>query len=242
MKLRLFLLGCMFVSVSQPARAAEHLMHVGEVLLSKNGNTQIQYIELSDKNSEPFASTTYIVEIFDAAGASKGEIAINKTTLVAQQAAFFIATTQAATEFGKTADATLTITLDSNGTACFGKKGVAATTYIHCLKWGTATSPAGASSVGTGSAPSDGMSLSLQPNGSFAVVEPSPKAANNASASSTDMTGAPSSTDMAGAPAPDLTTVPTTNSGSCSVGGGLASSGTFLLLVAAALLLARRRA
>lgn len=247
MRLRFALIPSLALFTAAPVYAAEHLMHVGEVLLSKDGDTSIQYIELSDKAAEPFPAAAYIVEVFGADGTSKGTIALDKAKLVSDQATFFIPTAAAATAFGKAADATLTLALETNGTACFGKPGTP-NTYIHCLQWGTATAPAGTTGkVETGTSPPDGQSLSLQANGSYAVVAPSPKAANNAPAATADMAGATPSVDMAGStPGVDMASPSTPtkkDDGGCDVnGGGLASASTMLGLVGAAMLLSRRRA
>lgn len=247
MRLRFALIPSVALLTAAPVYASEHLMHVGEVLLSKDGDTSIQYIELSDKAGEPFPSAAYIVEVFGADGMSKGTIALDKTKLVSDQATFFIPTAAAATAFGKTADATLTLALETNGTACFGKPGTP-NTYIHCLQWGTATAPTGtAGKLATGASPPDGQSLSLQANGSYAVVAPSPKAANNAPAATGDMASSTPTGDMAGStPSVDMATgtPPTTkDDGGCDVGGGgLTGSLAMLGLVSGAMLLSRRRA
>lgn len=227
------------LALGSSAHAAEHLLHVGEVLTSKGGNEAIQYIELSDKNSEPFPSTEYVVEIFDAAGASQGEVALDKTKLIASQTAFWIATAAAATEFSKTADAALTIDLDpAGGTACFAKKVASANTYLHCLKWGTATTPTGTSAkLVSGDAPADGKSLQLQSDGSYKVAEPTPQAANVAPAGSGG--------DLATSSAPiDMTVKPsgTTKSEGCHLAGDLSGSIAMLLLMSLVVLALRRRA
>ncbi len=227
------------LALGSSAHAAEHLMHVGEVLTSKGASDAIQYIELSDKNNEPFPATAYVVEVFDATGASLGEVALDKTKLVASQTAFWIATAAAATDFGKTADATLTIDLDpAGGTACFAKKVASANTYIHCLKWGTATTPTGTSTkLESGDAPADGKSLQLQSDGSYKVAESTPQAANAAPVGTTG--------DMATSSAPvDMTVKPsgTTKSEGCHLAGDLSGSIAMLLLMSFVVLALRRRA
>src|SRR5690349_3963879 len=62
------------IFTSTTALADEHLMRVDEVLISKDNNTAIQFVELYDPALEPFPTNPYRLEIYDAVGVSKGMV------------------------------------------------------------------------------------------------------------------------------------------------------------------------
>jgi MYXO-CTERM domain-containing protein len=155
------------------ARAADHNMKVSEVGLSKGGDATAQFIELDDPFAEPFPASTYDLGIFDAAGASLGAVPLVSATLAANRTNFLVSTATANTKFGVTGNTLLTVTLPTNGQACFRRNG---TTNIHCVAWGTITTLI--TGADTGASPPDGMSLQRQPSGSYAVATPTPKAVN----------------------------------------------------------------
>lgn len=222
MKLRPALVATLFVLASAaPALAADHLMKVGEVMLSNQGSTTSQFIELEDPFNEPFPNAPYSLQLFDAAGASLGSVAL---TIPANTRRLLIATAAAATQFSVTAQATLTVTLPPNGQACFNNLSA----HIHCLAWGTVTSNViGLSGNDTVVAPPDGMSIQ-RVGTSYNLDTPSPGAVNTAvppdsSAADAGVDAAPPPPD-APSGSPDAPTGNPNNGGGggCSVGSGAA--------------------
>lgn len=140
------------LGLSAPALAADHNMKVGEVLLSQGGDGTAQYIELQDPG-EGFPATTYEIEIYDTNGGTLGVIPL---AIAGGTKRFLVATGAAATAFGVSADATLTVTLPTPGQACFEKSG---NTRIQCLSWGTVNTPVTGGFTDTGASPPDGQSL-----------------------------------------------------------------------------------
>ncbi|MGE0869893.1 MAG: hypothetical protein AB7P03_15110 [Kofleriaceae bacterium] len=151
---------------ASPAWAVEHGMKVGEVLLSNNGSTTAQYVELQDPG-ESFPNDPYSLEVFDAAGGALGSQSFDVESGTTRM---LYATTQAAIDFSLTPNATLTIALPASGQACFKQS----STLIHCLSWGTITSAVqGVYGTNTGEAPPDGMSLQ-RVGTQYAVGAPTP--------------------------------------------------------------------
>ncbi|MGE0549041.1 MAG: hypothetical protein AB7O24_18730 [Kofleriaceae bacterium] len=153
-------------AAASPAWAVEHGMKVGEVLLSNNGSTTSQYIELQDPG-ESFPNDPYSLEFYDGAGNSIGsqsfDVASTTTRMV-------FATAQAMTDFSLTPNGTLTVALPASGQACFKQS----STMIHCLSWGTITSAVqGMYGTQTGASPPDGMSLQRVSN-QYVVAAPTP--------------------------------------------------------------------
>jgi MYXO-CTERM domain-containing protein len=227
---------------SSSAFAADHLMKVGEVMISNQGSTSSQFIELEDPFGEPFPSPPYTLELFNAAGGSIGSVAL---TIPSGTLRILVATATAATQFGVTPQATLAVTLPTNGQACFNR----GTTRIHCFAWGTITSQIiAAGSNNTAGSPPDGMSIQLV-SGSYALGSPTPGAANTApvpdAAPTPDagvidappamMPDAAISIDAAGSGNPQN---PSDDDEGCSVG---ASASWFVLVALAGLVLLRRR-
>lgn len=162
----------LILASSSTAFAAEHLMRVGEVMLSNQGTTTSQFIELQDPG-ESFPGAGYSLKLFDAAGAGLGTITL---TVPPGTTRLVVATATAATQFGITPSAMLTIALPNNGQACFSN----GSANIHCLSWGTVTSAVpGGFGTDNGPTPPDGMSLQVV-SGVYTTGTPSPGAANTA--------------------------------------------------------------
>ncbi len=156
------------------AFAADHLMRIDEVMLSNQGSTASQFIEMEDPG-ESFPSPPYTLNIFDAAGNSLGTVPL---TIAAGTTRYLVATATAATQFGVTPNGTLAVALPANGQACFQRS----LFRIHCFAWGNVTSAIIASAGGvnsTGASPPDGMSVQSI-SGVYTVGTPSPGAANSA--------------------------------------------------------------
>ncbi len=240
MKRLSFLIVPAALAFSFPALANEHLMKVGEVLLSNSGDPTAQYVELVDLGNEQFPNPPYRLGIYDSAGASQGTIAL---TVDPGTKRLFVGTTAAASAFGVTNDAVLNIALPSPGQACFEK--TAGGARIHCLSWGTVATPVtGTSGTSNGAAPADSMSLQLIGT-NYVVTVPTPDAPNmvptpdagpNAGPDAGDAPGSPDS-GPGGPPADD-------DGGGCGCRAAsnesLASGG--LLLIAVIALSRRRRA
>lgn len=225
------------IAAPASAFAADHIMKVGEVLLSNNGSTTSQFVELEDSVQEPFPSPPYSIELFDAAGQSQGSQTI---TVPANTQRLLIATAQAQTDFGVTADAILTLTLPTNGQLCF-KRGASA--LIHCLRWGTITTPVPAQSgTNPGASPGDGMSLQRSGN-AYCVNTPTPDAANACPAVDAGpqppVDAATPDAPMIDAPGGNPSNPPPEEDDGCSVGGGASWFGLAFL---ALLVLLRRSA
>jgi hypothetical protein len=151
-----------------PAHAADHLMKIGEVLLSQGGDGNVQFVELQDPG-EPFPASNYEIEVYNTNGGSVGVVGL---VVPAGTRRFLVATTAAATAFGVTADQNLTVALPNPGQVCFEKNGA---TRIHCLSWGTVNTPVmGTSGTASGAAPGDGQSLALS-GASYVVGAPTPQ-------------------------------------------------------------------
>jgi MYXO-CTERM domain-containing protein len=221
------------------ALALDHIMKVGEVMVSNQGSTTSQFIELEDVVSEPFPDNPYTLQLFDAAGASIGNVSL---TIPASTQRFLIATPTAATQFGVTAQATLTVTLPANGQACFAKSAG----RIHCFGWGTITSQViAAGNTDMGASPPDGQSIQ-RVNNAYALGAPTPGAVNSApvpDASPSNDAGIdapPAMPDAAvsiDAPSGNPQN-PSDDDDGCSVG---ASASWFVLVGIAGLVLLRRR-
>lgn len=233
------LVAAFILLATDSAFAADHVMKVGEVMVSNQGSTSSQFIELEDANIEPFPNNPYTLQLFDAAGGSIGNVSL---TIPPSTRRFLIATPTAATQLGVTAQATLTVTLPANGQACFAKS----LGRIHCFGWGAITTQViAAGNTDMGASPPDGQSIQ-RVNNTYALGGPTPGAANTA-----PVPDAPPSVDagidappmMADAsPTPDSPTgnpqTPTDDDDGCSVG---ASASWFVLVGLAGLVLLRRR-
>ncbi len=237
MKLRTGVATCLLLG-SSAAYAADHIAKVGEVMISKQGSTTSQFIEIEDPAGESFPNGPYSLTLFDAAGNPTGSVAL---TVPAGTTRLVIASVVAKTQFGlPTATTTLTVTLPANGQACFNRS----SGRIHCLAWGTVTSQVtGTSGNALGASPPDGMSLQLV-SGTYVLGTPSPGAANTAAVpdSSVDagVTDAAVGRDALNGDAPGGNGNSSSDGGGCSVGAGASWFG--IVALAALVLLRRRRA
>lgn len=162
----------LILASSSSAFAADHFARIGEVLVSNQGTTTSQFVELEDPFGEGFPNTPYTLSVFDAAGQAVGTVNL---TIASGTTRYLIATTTAATQFGVTANATLNVTLPTNGQACFNNN----VGRVHCFAWGNVTSAIIGSSNSNGPTPPDGMSVQ-KVSGQYTVGAPSPGAANTA--------------------------------------------------------------
>ncbi len=226
---------------SSSAFAADHLVKIGEVMISNQGSTTSQFIEMEDPG-ESFPSPPYSFEYYDAGGNSIGSTAL---TVPSGTTRLVAATPTAATQLGFTPQATLTVTLPANGQACF-KRGV--NVRIYCLAWGTVTTTvlSTGGTNATGPTPPDGMSVQLV-SGSYALGAPTPGAANAAPvpdappAVDAGIDAPPAMPDASAsidAPAGGNPQNPSDDDDGCSVG---ASASWFVLVGLAGLVLLRRR-
>ncbi len=239
MKLRTVVAGCVLLA-SGSAFAADHIAKIGEVMVSNQGATTSQFIELEDPNGESFPNTPYSMTLFDAAGTSLGSVAL---TVPAGTTRLVAATATAVTQFGLTGATALTIALPANGQVCFNNSAA----RIHCFAWGTVTSqviaPGGNNSMGP--TPPDGMSVQ-RVSGTYALGTPTPGAVNTAAVpdSSVDagvIDAPPAAVDAApGIDAPTGNPNNPSSDDGCSVGAGASWFG--LVGLAALVLLRRRRA
>lgn len=162
----------LILASSSTAFAADHLARIGEVMISNQGSTASQFIEIEDPAGESFPSPPYSLGVFDAAGGALGTVSL---TINAGTTRYLIATTTAATQFSVTANATLSVTLPANGQACF----IRMSARLHCFAWGNVTSAIIGGVNNTGASPPDGMSVQ-RISGQYTVGTPSPGAANTA--------------------------------------------------------------
>ena len=241
-----------------PARevhAMEHQMRISEVLVSADGDTGIQYVELTDPG-ESFPTGTYQLHVYDATGTDVG--AAVTLNVPASTTRFFVATGAADTKYGTTRDATLSLTLPTDGQVCFQNS----TFKIHCVAWGCInTLVATGLPHGRGASPSDGLSLQRNGNGTYFLGTPTPDAAN-LSGTPGDFCPTDPDAGVANPPpdaavpdanpdAPDAATTPGDDDdtgdgagggggGCCRVAGG--DAGGAMLLALATMLMIRRRA
>ncbi len=152
--------------------AADHLMHVDEVLI--DGGNGEQFIELHDTATESLPAAPYKLVIYNSGGTMTETVTL--TGLTAGPTVYYtVGNAAAATTYnGVTFDATLTLALPNPGQACFERSNNA---KVHCLAWGCNTTivqtqpPTQNSNV-----PTSGMSLSR--NAAIQFATPTPKAAN----------------------------------------------------------------
>ena len=155
--------------------AADHLAVVNEVMLSKGGDSNAQFIELLDAAGESFPNPPYEIIVYDTNGTSVGSQGVDQSLLAFKTSPVLISTA-AADNGGVTGDAPLTVTLPAVGQACF--TGAPNQRKIHCVRWGcVATAVAGSVAV---PAPPDGQSVQRQAGGAYQLAAPTPKAANTA--------------------------------------------------------------
>jgi hypothetical protein len=164
---------------SSTAFAADHLMRVDEVLISKTNpttsmpDTAIQFIELDDPMSEGFLSNPYRVELYNALGTQlpSGTVQFN---LIPGTQRLFIAT--AAADPTSVRDATLPVTLPADGQACFISS---ANIKIMCLAWGCIQSQVVGNVMLRAPSPPNDQSVQRQSNGTYQLAAPTPDAPND---------------------------------------------------------------
>jgi hypothetical protein len=196
------------------AYALEHLMRVDEVLISRNGNNGIQFIELDDPGLEPFPNGPYKLVIYDSNATQIGQpISLN---VPANTQRLLVATAASDASFGTTRDALLNVTLPADGQACFKNAGDAS---IMCLAWGCINTLV----IGAVRAPSppDGQSVQRQTNGTHQVGTPTPDAANQAGTVAANCPTEPDAPPMVDGPS----TMPDGGGGNNNTDGGNNGSG-----------------
>lgn len=156
---------------STTVHAADHLMHVDEVLL--DGGSSEQFIELHDTSAESLPNGPYKLVIYNTGGTMTETVTL--TGLTAGASVYYtVGNAAAATTYsGITFDATLTMALPNPGQACFER---ANNQKIHCLAWGCNTTLVQAGTLNS-AVPTSGMSLSR--NSVIQFATPTPKAANS---------------------------------------------------------------
>jgi hypothetical protein len=158
------------LALAAPASASEHSMRVNEVGLSVEGGA---FVELYDANGEPFPNLSYKLAVYGPGGAAVGEVPIGKSTIAGRTTPVLVASQP--TVSGKTRDVALTVSLPSDGQACFESN----VSRIHCMAWGNVTNRLSGYGAPTdsGAAPPAGQSLARCPSGAL-VGAPSPGAPN----------------------------------------------------------------
>lgn len=130
------------LAATVPARAAFHLMKVREVFSGAPGNANVQYVELQMYSNGQNQVGGHSVGIYNNAGIQVGTFTFAAAVANgANQSYILVATAEAQTYFGVTADLLMTpVTPQSGGAACFDN--------IDCVLWGNFAgnlpSPAGA--------------------------------------------------------------------------------------------------
>jgi hypothetical protein len=164
------------------AMATFHETRVTEVLTSNGGSSAQQFVELQDPAELfPAGSGPYWLVVYSAAGAPLGSEQLSNTTLAtaAAQGPMLISTAAYDAAAGTTGTFGLSVSLPGPaGQACFAHG--AGKEIVHCISWGTieTQAPNPLAPPSAGAAPSDGMSLQTQCNGTAAVAAPTPGAAN----------------------------------------------------------------
>ena len=240
---------------SSSVHAAEHLMHVSEVMLSNNNDTNIRFIELADPGLEPFPSPPYKVVVYNAAGTLVESATLFPTatvpgTIPASTQRVYVATAQSDAMFSKTRDGTLTMPLPVDGQACFENGGG---TKIHCVAWGCITTLAQAGADRAASPPT-GQSAQRQANGMWHLAAPTadvtPNAAGTAAAAcptapDAGVVDGPVNTGPDAGVMPDAgggnNNNPDDDGGCCQVDGPRGAAGVVLLAFFVGLVLRRRR-
>ena len=228
------------------AWAFDHQARVDEVLVSKNGDTTIQFIEIEDPG-ETFPNDPYRLEIYDGTGILITNGTVNIGNVAAGTTRIFVSTAAADTAFGTTG-IRFSGTLPANGQACFIN---VANVKIHCLAWGCFTTQIIGSVNTRAPSPPDNLSAQLQPSFTYQLATPTPDAANIAGTMDVNCPTDPPPDDFV--PPDDLPPdgptarpdAPTHDNnggggGCCSASGG-SGSALLALLVSASFLRRRRR-
>ncbi len=121
------------LAAAAPASAAFHEIHVKEVFAGSQAHPNAQYVLLQAYSLGQSAVTGHSVTTFDILGASTGTFTfLGPVGNGADQMTIFVATAEAATIFGITADLAMTAVLNPNG----GKVCWDGATIDSCFVWG----------------------------------------------------------------------------------------------------------
>jgi cysteine-rich repeat protein len=121
------------LAAAAPATAAFHEIHVKEVFAGSQAHPNAQYVLLQAYSLGQNAVTGHSVTTFDILGASTGTFTFpGPVGNGADQMTIFVATPEAATIFGITADLAMTAVLNPNG----GKVCWDGATIDSCVVWG----------------------------------------------------------------------------------------------------------
>jgi hypothetical protein len=175
------------LALSPAAAASDHRMRVNEIELSEAGSTAAQFIELVDVAvGEPFPFPPYGIVAYNSAGVQQGvEQTFPAGTFAPPRdntRPFLVATDSASSAGIRDAELSLSLPTGS-GQLCFFRGGDPdiANNRIHCLSYGSISSPVPTDPTGGGNeigpTPPDGRSLQRCPAGPV-VGNRTPKAAN----------------------------------------------------------------
>ncbi len=130
------------LSFPWPADAAFHFMKIREIFPGTASSPSAQYIELQMYSANQTQLSGHAITVYNATGTSVGSFAFTgNVSTGTTQSTVLIATTQAVTLFGISADLTMTAVIPSAaGAVCFDT--------IDCVSWGNFTGTLG-SSAGT---------------------------------------------------------------------------------------------
>ena len=237
--------GFLVLASAGPAWAVDHQAIVDEVLVSKNNDTTIQFIEIQDPG-ESFPNDPYHLEIYDAAGTLITGGNVNIGDVASGTTRIYVSTAAADTAFGTTG-IRMTATLPANGQACFINTGGV---KIHCLAWGCITQQIIGSGNSRAPSPPDNLSAQLQSSFTYQLATPTPNAANIAGTIDVNCPTDPPVDDFippddfgidAPAARPDAPTHENNGGGGCCSASGGSGSALLALLVSASFLRRRRR-
>jgi MYXO-CTERM domain-containing protein len=247
-----FVVGGLAICSSSTVWAAEHLMRVDEVLISKNNDTSIQFVELDDPGLEPFPNNPYKLEIYNASGTRVGNAVT--FTVAANTQRILVGTANADTAFGTTRDATLPATLPADGQACFLNAG---DVKIMCLAWGCIQTQIVATNMVRAPSPPNDQSVQRQTSGAYQLATPTPDADNIAGVMAANCPTEPDAPPAVDGPiSPDAGVIPDSagagadggfntgdddSTGCCQVDGSRGAAGAGLLALGVVLALRRSR-
>lgn len=161
------------------AQASEHNMKVNELLLSADGSNDIRFVELLDEFDEPFAGPSYRLRSYDAAGVLFDSKTLNDPFSSRDNTKpYLISTAAADAKYHVTGDQVWSLTLPPGDAAQVCFENASSNTIIHCLSYGSITTPVVAESGNQHAAkPADGNSLQRCSSG-YVAAAPTPRAAN----------------------------------------------------------------
>jgi hypothetical protein len=189
-----------------PAQATFHLMKIREVYPGSAAAPAAQYVELQMWSSGQNLVAEHLLRTYTAAGAQTKIFLPHDVAGGANQSTVLIATPQAETQFGVTADAELPAGLEpAGGAVCWEE--------IDCVSWGSFAGTTAAAAGSPAPAIPDGMALRRKSTpGCATLLEPEDDTNN-------------SSVDFEAVfPAPRPNSVAPTEH-ACSVGGGPGGGG-----------------